>query len=174
MPSSCSCNPNDILRTALQIALDVAHGGQAVHEHLSPMGVTLPAPGADFNPEAGCTAMAAAAETSLMTPTLDDNLDRVYYSFKTDFRMEPYLTQLHRGPLRTTLARFRLGQHWLQTRLGRFGPHRVPYESRWCRHCASVNQHKAVDSEEHALFECPLYHDIWQQQPWAQQQPCSL
>ena len=88
--------------------------------------------------------------------------------------MEPYLTQLHRGPLRTTLARFRLGQHWLQTRLGRFGPHRVPYESRWCRHCASVNQHKAVDSEEHALLKCPLYHDLRQQQPWAQQQPCSL
>ena len=90
-----------------------------------------------------------------MTPTLDNDLDRVYYSFKTDFRMEPYLTQLHRGPLRITLARFRLGQHWLQTRLGRFGPHRVPYESRWCQHCAVVNQHKAVDSEEHALFECP-------------------
>ena len=76
--------------------------------------------------------------------------------------------------LRTTLARFRLGQHWLQIRLGRFGPHRVPYESRWCQHCASFNQHKAVDSEEHALFECPLYHDLRQQQPRAQQQPCSL
>ena len=107
-------------------------------------------------------------------PTLDNNLDRVYYSFKTDFRMEPYLTQLHLGPLRTTLARFRLGQHWLLTRLGRFGPHREPYESRWCQHCALVNQHKAVDSEEHALFECPLHHDLWQQQPWAQQQPCNL
>ena len=83
--------------------------GQAVHAHLSPMGVTLPAPGADFNPVAGCTAMAAAAETALMIPTLDNNLTRVYYSFKTDFRTEPYLTQLHRGPLRTTLARFRLG-----------------------------------------------------------------
>ena len=148
--------------------------GQAVHAHLSPMGVTLPAPGADFNPEAGCTAMAAAAETALMTPTLDNNLDRVYYSYKTDFRMEPYLTQRHRGPLRTALARFRLGQHWLQTQLGRFGPHRVPYESRWCQHCASVNPHEAVDSEEHALFECPLYRNLWQQQPWAQQQPCSL
>ena len=69
--------------------------------------------------------------------------------------MELYLTQLHRGPLRTTLARFRLGQHWLQNRLGRFGPHRVPYESRWCQHCASVNQHRAVDSEEHALLSAP-------------------
>ena len=148
--------------------------GQAVHAQPAPPRGTLPAPGADFHPEAGCTAMAAAAETALMTPTLDNNLDRVYYSFKTDFRMEPCLTQLHRGPLRTTLARFRLRQHWLQPRLGRFGPHRVPYESRWCQHCASVNRHKAVDSEEHALFEWTLYHDLRRHQPWAQQQPCSL
>ena len=65
------------------------------------MGVTLPAPGADFNPEAGCTAIASAAETALMTPTLDINLERVYYSSKTEFGMEAYLTQLHHGPLRT-------------------------------------------------------------------------
>ena len=89
--------------------------GQAVLAHLSPMGVTLPAPGADLNPEAGCTATAAAAETALMTPTLDINLDRVYYSFKTEFGMEAYLTQLHHAPLRTALARLRYGQHWLQT-----------------------------------------------------------
>ena len=119
---------------------------------------------------AGCTAIAAAAETALMTPTLDNNLDRVYYSFNTEFGMEAHLTQLHRGPLRTTLARFRLEQHWLQTRLGRVGPHRVPYESRWCQQCALVNQHMVVDSEEHALFDCPLYHDLQQQQPCAQQQ----
>ena len=142
--------------------------GQAVLAHPSPMGVTLPAPGADFNPEAGCTAIAAAAETAHMTLTLDNIVDRVYYSFKTEFGMKAYLTQLRRGPLRTTLACFRLGQRWLQTRLGRFGPHRVPYESRWCQHCASVNEHMVVKSEEHALVECPLYHDLLQQQPWAQ------
>ena len=129
--------------------------GQAVLAHLFPMGFTLPAPGDDFNPETGCTAIAAAVETALMTPTLGNNLDRVYYSFKPEFGMEAYLTQLHRGPLRTTLARFRLGHHWLQTRLGRFGPHWVPCESRWCQHCALVNQQMVVDSEEHALFDSP-------------------
>ena len=36
-------------------------------------------------PEAGCTAIAAAAKTALTTPTLDNNLDQVYYSFKTEF-----------------------------------------------------------------------------------------
>ena len=99
--------------------------------------------------------MAAAAETALMPPTLDNHLDRVHYrTVKIGFRIEPYPKQLHRGPLRTSLARFRLGQHWLQTQLGRFGPHQVPYESRWCQHCASVYQHRVVDSENYALFEC--------------------
>ena len=74
---------------------------QAVLAQLSPIGITLPAPGADFNPEAGCTAIAAAAETAAMTPTLDNNMDRVCYRFKTEFGMEAYLTQLHHGPLRT-------------------------------------------------------------------------
>ena len=78
--------------------------------------------------------------------------------------MEAYLATLHQGPLRTTLARLRLGQHWLHTRLGRYGPNRVPYENRWCQHCAM--QHMVVDLEEHAIFECLLYQGIRQQQPW--------
>ena len=41
-------------------------------------------------------------------------------------------------------------------------------------HCASVNQHMVVNPEEHALFECTLYHDIRQQQSWAQQRPRNL
>ena len=45
--------------------------GQAELAHLSAMGVTLPTPGAGFNPKAGCAAMAVAAETALVTPTLD-------------------------------------------------------------------------------------------------------
>ena len=39
-----------------------------------------------------------------MTPSPSNNLDRVYYSFKTTFQMEPYLSELHRGPQRTTLC----------------------------------------------------------------------
>ena len=31
-----------------------------------------------------------------------NNLDRIYYSIKADFQMEPYLGTLHQGPLRTT------------------------------------------------------------------------
>ena len=106
--------------------------------------------------EFGCVALATAAEIALKTPNPDSNVDCVYYSIKADFQMEPYMGTLHQGPLCTTLACFRLGQHWLHTLLGRYGPNRVPYENRWCQHCASM-QHMMVDLEEHAIFECPLY-----------------
>ena len=78
-----------------------------------PVGLTLPH-GAQVDPEVRCVALATAAETGLMTPNPDSNLDGVYYSLKVDFDwMEPYLGTLHRGPLRTTLARFISGQRWL-------------------------------------------------------------
>ena len=86
--------------------------------------------------------------------------------------MEPYLSELHRGPQRTTLVRFRLGQHWLYTRIGCFGPHRMLYDSRWCQICALSAQCLVVDSEEHAIFHCPLYDGIRHQQPRAQHQGC--
>ena len=137
-----------------------------------PRGVTL-SPGAEFNSEFSCAALVTAAETALLTPSPSNNLDRGYYHFlKTTFQMEPSLSELHRGPQRTTLVRFRLGQHWLYTRIGRFGPHRVPYDSRWCQYCALSAQRLVVDSEEHAAFHCPLYNDIRQQQPWVQHQDC--
>ena len=85
--------------------------------------------------------------------------------------MEPFLYELYRGPLRTTLARFRLGLHWLHTRQGRF--QQVSYENRWCPHCSASSQGLVVDSEEHALFHCPLYADIRQAQPWADSGACS-
>ena len=107
-----------------------------------------------------------------MTPSPSNNLDWVYYNLKSTFRLETYLSELHRGPQRTTLVRFRLGQHWLYTRIGRFGPHRVLYDCRWCQYCALSAQCLVVDSEEHAIFHCPLHDNIRQQQPWAQHQDC--
>ena len=167
-----SLNPTQLVHRAFTVdCMQELWWGQAVRVRLSPLWVTL-SPGAEFNPEFSCAALATAAETALMTPSPSNNLDRVYYSFKTTFEMEPYLSELHRGPQLTTLVRFRLGQHWLYTRIGRFGPQRVPYDSRWCQYCALSAQRLVVDSEEHAIFHCPLYADIRQQQPWAQHQDC--
>ena len=58
--------------------------GQAVRARLLPLGVTL-SPGAEFNLVFSCAALVTAAETALMTPSPSNNLDRVYYSFKTTF-----------------------------------------------------------------------------------------
>ena len=77
--------------------------GQAVRARHSPLGITLPH-GTHFDPEVGCVALATAAETALVTPNTDSNLDHLYYSIsiKADFQMEPYMDTLHQGPLRTT------------------------------------------------------------------------
>ena len=71
---------------------------------LPPRLVPLPPLGAQFGPEVGCEALATAAETALLSPN-PDSMARLYYSFKEGLKMEPFLYKLHRGPLRTTLAR---------------------------------------------------------------------
>ena len=106
-----------------------------------------------------------------MTPNPDNNMDGIYYSFMDGLRMEPSLYELYRGHLRTTLARFGLNLHWLHIRQLRF--QQVPYENRWCPCCSASSQRLVVDSEEHALFHCPLYADIRQAQPWADSGACS-
>ena len=61
--------------------------------------------GVPFDPGCvGCVALATAAEAALMTPNPNGNLNRIDYSIKADFQMEPYLGTLHQGPLRTNLA----------------------------------------------------------------------
>ena len=61
--------------------------------------------------------------------------------------------------LRNTLACFRLGQHWLQLRHGRFGPNIVP-----C-HMTGVSASTALVFQvlsllHHMLFACPLYQPV--------------
>ena len=52
--------------------------GQAVRAHLCPLRVTLPHK-EYYNPGGGYVALATAAETALMTPNSDSNLDRTYH-----------------------------------------------------------------------------------------------
>ena len=138
--------------------------GQAGHARLFPLGLALPHE-AHFDPGVGCVALATAAEKGLMTPY--PNSDRVHYSIKADFQMEPYLGTLHhQGPLRTSLAPFRLGQHWLHTWAAIHQiecPMEVGVSSSWCQYCASM-QYMVVDSQ-HAMFECSRYQGVRQQQP---------
>ena len=46
---------------------------------------------------------------------------------------------------------FRVGNHWLQVRRGRYAG--LEYRHRTCPTCVSV-----VEDERHALFDCRYYH----------------
>ena len=85
-----------------------------------------------------------------MTANANSNLQRTYYSLKTEFRQEPYITQAKHQHVRRTLARFRTGCHWLQVCMGR--RHQVEHDERWCPSCTNC-----VDDEMHAIFYCRSY-----------------
>ena len=72
------------------------------------------------------------------------------FVYKTDVGLEKYLQQIDSFQLRCSLTRFKFGQHWLQCHRGRFQG--LPYEAQVCNACV---QH--VDSEHHAMFDCPKY-----------------
>ena len=112
--------------TKLAYLADGAQGlgwRQAVLNGRPSMSVTLPPAGATFEPDASISALMAAAEQHIMTPDPASHLDLAFYSHKRSFGMEEYLHSLGNKKLRCTLARFRLGQHWLRVRSGRFHQH---------------------------------------------------
>ena len=83
----------------------------------------------------------------IMTAEDGNHLQQTYYSFKTEYRMEPYITQSKNRHMRGVVARFRLGSHWLQVCKGRnFGQ---PFQNRTCRCCR-----RDIETEEHAIFAC--------------------
>ena len=153
-------------------ALAYAHGRpqglgwrEGVQERLTSLGVTLPASGERFDPSAAIRAHAAAAESAALTPTPANQLHGVYFTHERSPGMEAYLYRLQNRALRVTMAHFRTGQHWLQIRLGRFA--KVPYEQRFCLHCAQQQQ-SHLDTEEHMIFSCPKYEAIRAQPEFAE------
>ena len=82
-----------------------------------------------------------------MSAEAGNHLQQAYYSFKTEFRLEPYISEAKNKHLRRDVAMFRLGTHWLQVNKGRFI--RQPYERRHCRCCKGE-----IDTEAHAIFYC--------------------
>ena len=136
-----------------------------VEERLTSLGVTLPASGQRFDPSAAIRAHTAAAESATMAPSPSSHLEGIYFAHKRSPGMEAYLYRLQNRALRVTMAHFRTGQHWLQIRLGRFA--KVPYEQRFCLHCAQQQQ-SHVDTEEHMIFSCPKYQAIRAQSEFAE------
>ena len=81
--------------------------------------------------------------------TLNPKL-RTYKDFKTDFRLEPYLTLNLNKKIYTKIARFRCSSHSLKIETGRHERPVVPAELRICDKCTSGE----VEDEQHCLIKC--------------------
>ena len=87
-----------------------------------------------------------------------------YYSkAKSDFKLEEYLNCTI-FKYRSALTRLRISAHSLEIERGRYGntasSDPVTRDHRFCRYCTEVHNLKVVESEEHALYKCPLYHNF--------------
>ena len=82
---------------------------------------------------------------------------RTYKLFKTAYEEENYVKIIMQRNHRSAFAKFRMGIAPLRIETGRY--ERLKEEERTCFHCTDT-----VESEEHVLLVCPLYHQI--REPW--------
>ena len=144
------CSPNRLVKRAYVADRMQALGwGTAIETKLHPLGQSLAAIDEPFDCAPASSQLQASAQEIVMQPS-DNHLMRQYFVYKTEAGLERYLQQIDSFQLRCLLTRFRFGQHWLQCHRGRFQG--LSYEERVCNVCV---QH--VDSEQHALFDCPKY-----------------
>ena len=123
--------------------------GAAIEEKLNPLGQSLAAIDEPFDCSLATSQLQASAQEAVMQPS-DNHLMQQCFVYKTDVGLEKYLQQIDIFQLRCSLIRSRFGQHCLQCHKGRFPG--LPYEAQVCKACV---QH--VDSEHHAMFDCPKY-----------------
>jgi hypothetical protein len=77
--------------------------------------------------------------------------------FKLELNAEKYLYLFIPRRLRSTLAKFRIGNHDLEIECGR---HRnVPVNERYYKLCQSQDQ-LYIEDEYHVLLKCPFYNDL--------------
>ena len=121
-----------------------------IRDELRVHNIRMPRSLADFNLVATSRALKDSFILKGMTAEPSSHLQCTYYSLKTEFRWEPYVTQARTRAIRTTLARFRTGRHWLQVCMGR--RRQVDYGQRRCPVCTDC-----IEDEDHAIFHCRTY-----------------
>lgn len=78
---------------------------------------------------------------------------RLYKTFKSEYKTEPYIQDIMSYKHRKALARLRCGVAPLAIETGRYT--NTAEEMRVCFNC-----NDCVENELHAIFQCPLYDDI--------------
>ena len=129
---------------------------KAVVTKCTKLEVPPPHPESEFDATSATNADHNAAVTAIMTADTGKLMQATYFSFKTDFQMESYISQAKNKQLRRILASFRVGCHWLRVHTGRYEA--TTREQRICshEHCT------VVEDEVHAIFFCPAHASLRQ------------
>ena len=77
--------------------------------------------------------------------------------FKTDFCSETYLFLSIPHRLRSSLAKFRVGNHDLEIEQGRH--QKLPVNRRICKLCLTLRKNY-VEDEYHVIMQCPFYDEL--------------
>ena len=111
---------------------------EGLKDALREYGIRMPRSLGDFDLVSSCRALKDKFILQGMTAEPNNHLQYTYFSFKTEYRCEPYITKSKSQAVRSTTAQFRTGCHdWLQVGMGR---------------------HRQVDREEQPCPSCP---DCW-------------
>lgn len=145
-------NENRVCKVAFQADMSLGLGWFAgLKDVLREHDIRMPRQLEEFDLTSSSRALKDSFIFQSMTAAPDNHLQSTYFSFKTEYRCEPYITQSKSQANRSTIARFRTGCHdWLQVGMGR---HRqVDHEERRCPSCPDC-----VEDEIHAIFHCRSY-----------------
>ena len=67
-----------------------------------------------------------------------------------------------KGPYNTaiSMARFRLGSHFLGVETDRWAPQHIAWNDRACHRCDTYSDDVKVDDEHHLIFDCEHFHNV--------------
>ena len=97
-----------------------------------------------------CASFIESWRLELQNTEKNTSLD-TYKMIKSNFKKEPYLTQIKKHKYLRAFSRFRAGSHILEIERGRYTNPRTPRAQRLCVNC---NQ---IEDEIHFLIHCKLY-----------------
>ena len=79
-----------------------------------------------------------------------------YRTLKTEFCRENYLTIIN-PKYRSAITKLRLSAHRLRIEVGRYTKPLTPRDMRYCQYCQNLYNQLTVETEVHALLDCPLH-----------------
>ena len=78
-----------------------------------------------------------------------------YNTFKTDFKLEKYLTETDNFKMKQSFARLKLSNHRLEIESGCYD--NIKADLRYCKQCQNSDNQTYIEDEKHFLIVCPKF-----------------